>query len=162
MASSLCSSCTWPPAVHALWRSLFKQHYSSSSFSKWHQLYVDTSCVLLGLKSALLVDYISPDAKKLQLYLNDVAKTIHDSTSKESTVKCRSPDAECQFCRSLRDCCVLTIGEDILLVNTRRLAQDWGIDSDHLMHDDSKLMGHTLSLLSLWAHMHPSEVAQCI
>ena len=132
---SMASSC-WPPAT--AWRAVFKQHYSSSSFSKWHQLYIDTSCVLLGLKTALLVDYVSPDAKKLQLYLKDVAKSIHDINSKENTA---TPAAGSQFCRYMSDCCILTIGEDTLLVNVKRLAQDWGIDHDQ---DDPKLMEHTL------------------
>ena len=139
MASS-CSG-TWPPAT--AWKAVFRQHYSSSSFSKWHQLYNDTSCVLLGLKTALLVDYVSPDAKKLQLYLKDVANSIHGTGSKESTIQCTgiTPAAECQFCRSMSDCCILTIGEDMLLVNMTCLIQDWGIDHDR---DESKLVGHTL------------------
>ena len=129
------ASCTWPPA--AVWRAVFKQYYSSSSFSKWHQLYVDSSCVLLGLKTALLVDYITPDAKKLQLYFKDVAKTVHDRNSKESA----ATDHESQFCRCMSDCCILTIGEDTLLINMRRLTRDWGIDHDH---DGSKLRGCSL------------------
>ena len=136
----MASSISWPPAT--VWRSTFRQHYSSSSFSKWHQLYVDTSCVLLGLKAALLVDYVSPDAKKLQLYLKDIAKSMHDTSASNngSTVKCDSP-AECQFCKCLSDCCIVTIEEDTLLVNMRCLTQDWGDDHDH---GDSKLMGRTL------------------
>jgi hypothetical protein len=146
MASSL-SYCTWPPA--AVWRAVFRQHYSSSAFSKWHQLYIDTSCVLLGLKTALLVDYVTPDAKKLQFYLKDVAKTIHDndrslSSQAGSAVECKdsAADHEYQFCRCMRDCCILVIGEDTLLVNMRRLTRDWGIDHDH--HDASKSKGHSL------------------
>ena len=139
------ASCTrtWPPAT--AWRAVFRQHYSSFSFSKWQQLYVDTSCVLLGLKTALLVDCVTPDAKKLQLYLKDVAKTIHDSSFKgrTSAAECKDSAAaghECQFCRCMSDCCILTIGEDTLLVNMRRLTQDWGIDHDL---KDSKLRGRS-------------------
>ena len=136
----MASSISWPPAT--VWRSAFGQHYSSSSFSKWHRLYVDTSCVLLGLKTALLVDYVSPNAKKLQLYLKDVARSMHDisSSNNGSTVKCDSA-AECQFCKCMSDCCILTVEEDTLIVNTRYLTQDWGSDHDH---GDSKLMGRTL------------------
>lgn len=143
MASST-SSCAWPSAV--LWKSAFKQHYSSSSLSKWHQLYTDIGCVLLGLKTALLVDCVSPDAKKLQLYLKDVAKSMHDTdnSGSGSTIKCDS-SAVCQFCHSMSDCCILTIGEDTLLVNVRHLTRDWGIAYyHHADHDDSKLKGHTL------------------
>ena len=126
------SCCTWPPA--GVWRTVFRQHYSSSSFSKWHQLYIDISCVLLGLKAALLVDYVSPDAKKLQLFLTDVAKL-----SKESSVK--SHPAESQFCRCVSVCCILTVKADTLLVNMKRVAQADRGSIDY----DSKLLGHTLS-----------------
>ena len=128
MASVWQAVCMWPPAT--VWRTAFRKHYGSSSPSKWHQLYVDVSCVLLGVKSALLVDCVSPSNEKLKLYLKDVAQ--HESCS--SSRDCRTVDsdhgpktADSEFRRCIKNCCILTIGEDTLLVNMESLAHKWSL-----------------------------------
>ena len=117
------SSCSWPPAP--VWRRVFRKHFNSSSSSKWYQLYVDTSCVLFGLKTALLVDCVPPSAQKLQLFLKDMAQEEFCSNKKDVPDDCDL--VEIPFIRCMGNCCILTIGEDVLLVNMNCLAHDWGL-----------------------------------
>ena len=126
-------SSLWPPA--AVWRSLFRKHYNKSPPSKWNQLYIETSCVLLGLKTALLVDCVTPSAEKLRLYLTEVAQNSPGITKNSgrglSEDRCSADDgldpARDTIHKCTSQCCILTIGEDTLLVNMECLACYWGI-----------------------------------
>ena len=76
------------------WREATRNHFGAASARKWFQLYTDVRCVALGLKPAFLLDYVAPDAQKIQALLEDVS--VHSG-----------------------DLCILTVGEDVLLTNER-------------------------------------------
>ena len=135
-------SSLWPPA--AVWRTVFKKHYNKSPPSKWNQLYIETSCVLLGLKTALLVDCVTPSAEKLRLYLTEVAQNSPD-ISKNSGSGLREDKSSAgdgfdpanvegdmyTIHKCMSRCCILTVSEDTLLVNMERLVHDWGIHDEY-------------------------------
>lgn len=77
--------------------------------SKHHQLLIDVRCVLLGVKPAFLVDYIKPDAEKLQLFVQEQLSLTHDQILQASNSKCNP------------SFCILTIKEDVLLMNVTML-----------------------------------------
>ena len=133
MASSAHGVSAWPPPT--VWRAAFRKQYSHSSFSKWHQLYVDVSCVLLELKSAFLVDYVTPSAEKLQLFLKDVKQADMTDKSHAETVDRSSRscvEVATDFSKCLGGCCIVSLGEDILLVNMKLLVSEHGqsVDTD--------------------------------
>lgn len=78
------------------------RHFGAASCSKWQQLYTDVVCVHLGLKPSLLLDYLKPDAKKLQLLLQEVQVGT--------------------ACPLSSDLIILKIGEDVFLVKTQSVA----------------------------------------
>lgn len=83
----------------AVWKKSLRKHFGAASCCKWQQLYNDVMCILLELKPALLLDYLRPDAKKLQLLLQEV---------QSGGALPQSPNL-----------IVVKIGEDVLLVNTQ-------------------------------------------
>ena len=83
----------------AVWKNSLSKHFGAASCCKWQQLYNDVICIILELKPALLLDYLRPDAKKLQLLLQEV---------KSGGTLPQSPNL-----------IVVKIGEDVLLVNTQ-------------------------------------------
>ena len=80
------------------------KHYFPGN--KCHQLLTDIKSVLLGIKPAFLVDYIKPDAEKLQLFIQDAQS---QNVLPQEMVSHSNP------------LCILTINEDVLLVNMSML-----------------------------------------
>ena len=83
----------------AVWKKSICRHFGPASCSKWQQLYTDVVCIHLGLKPSLLLDYLKPDAKRLQLLLQEVQVGMAYPLSP--------------------DLLILMIGEDLLLVKTQ-------------------------------------------
>ena len=136
MAIGPSQTCTWPWPPTAIWRAAFRKQYSHSSSSKWYQFHVDVSCVLLGLKSAFLVDYVNPSVEKLKLFLKDVNQ-LDNRDGHESADK-KSCGTASEFSKCLSRCCILSLGEDTLLLNMDALACEWDLhcDQDHRKSGD--------------------------
>ena len=128
MATGPSQRCTWPWPPTAIWKAAFRKQYSHSSSSKWYQFHVDVSCVLLGLKSALLVDYVNPSVEKLKLFLKDVNQL--DNRDGRESVEKSSHGTASEFSKCLKRCCVLSLGEDTLLLNMEVLACEWDLHGD--------------------------------
>ena len=136
MATGPSQRCTWPWPPTAIWRVAFRKQYSHSSSSKWYQFHVDVSCVLLGLKSAFLVDYVNPSVEKLKLFLKDMNQ-LDNRDGRESADK-KSCGTASEFSKCLSRCCILSLGEDTLLLNMDALDCEWDLHGDrgHIQSDD--------------------------
>lgn len=86
------------------WRECLKKHFGAPSSRKWYRLYADVVCVLLGLKPALLVDYIPTDGPKFGSFLQDVLGNESILTAAHSP-----------------KLCVFQLGDDTVLSNVEYL-----------------------------------------
>ena len=97
------------------WKTVFLKHFSRSLGSKCKQFRSDLVCLLIGIKPALLLDYLPPDASKIQQFLIEALQL------------CKS----CDWVHNSRDwtlsnqnLCILTIGKDVLIVNSTALSKN--------------------------------------
>ena len=86
-----------------LWRECLKNCFGRSAARKAAQLHDDITCLSLGLKPALLLDYIRPDSTALQRFLRTLRR--HNVALPELTI--------------------LVLNEDIFLIHLPTLQQSY-------------------------------------
>ncbi len=89
-----------------VWRRAVKNHFGPSLCKKWAQLKMDVLSIIHGMKPSLLVDYLPPNAHKLQHSLEDVLAHASGCCS-----------AHAPLAVNMRDLCIVKIEQDILLVS---------------------------------------------
>ena len=98
--------------------AIFKKHFSSSYRSRGRRFCSDVRCTLLGIKPAILIDDLPPDAGKIQLFVQEFIHLV--GFAGDANVF------------------LLSIGEDVLIVNNSSLSHLVTTSSPPILLDVTK------------------------